>query len=421
MGRKLGCVLLVGWGALWAGVDFPPIENLIAVDYGEIPDTDETPVVYPEETEDEPVKADALPEGLFKHATDPYLEGYIQALVDMHYYEFQVLVSVKDHVVYLSNLPRNELIANSIISFVRDLPDVKGVEVKAELAPAEVEARKRYVEKPQVDGVWFPQSTVLFPPLLADPREPKYAAAVRWGDHVVGTTAVAVALGDDFPIFRWRDVFRWHGALQIGIGAGVWAVFNFHDVHGTKHNGNMCELVNTDYMLAIPLTYAFDKWAFRLRLYHISGHLGDEFICNHPEYVQKRRNPSFEAIDFYTSYQFSSNLRFFVGPGVVFHSDKSFKLKPLYVGWGGELRLFGRKLYYHKLYGTPFLALFMENWQQHHWDIDTTVMIGYEVSKLQGVGRKMRVYADWHQGFSYEGQFFNERTHYGEIGLSWGF
>lgn len=89
--------------------------------------------------------------------------------------------------------------------------------------------------------------------------------------------------------------------------------------------------------------------------------------------------------------------------------------------WGAEVRIFGQKLYYHRLYGTPFFAAHMENWQQHGWDIDMNFKLGYELSKLQGVGRKIRFYIAYHEGFSYEGQFFNKRVQYGEIGFSWGF
>ncbi|MGE5195752.1 MAG: DUF1207 domain-containing protein [Anaerolineae bacterium] len=367
-------------------------------------------------------RSDNLPAENFEHANDTYLEGYIQALVDANYYEYQVLVSVKDHHVFLANLPKNQLLANSIISFVKDLPGVASVQVKRELSQTELAERAQYVEQPRVNGVWFPQSTVLFPPLVADPREPTYSVAPRFGDKRMGNKAIAVSLGDDFPIFRWRDIFRWHGDLQIGISAGVWAIFNFSHVPRRQGDG-YCELVNTDYFVGVPLTYAFDRWAFRLRGYHISGHLGDEFIVNRPRYVKhhRRKNPSFEAIDFFTSYQFSSNLRVYFGPGAVCHSDKTFLLKPLYVQYGVEVRLFGHKHHYHRLYGTPFFAIHLENWQEHRWDLDSFFKLGYELSKLQGVGRKMRLYVDYHTGFSYEGQFFKKRTQYGEVGFSWGF
>lgn len=363
-------------------------------------------------------RADSLPVDSMEEVSDAYLEGYIQSLVDSHYYEHRVVVIVKDHNVTLYNLPHNDLLSNSIILFVTGVPGVKSVEVKKEIAPEDA-ARAKRMEPPRIEGVWFPQSTVLFQPLIADPREPMYYVAYRGGDHVVGKTAIAVAMGDEFPIFRWRDIWTWQGDLQIGISAGIWAVFNFTDVP-RKKNHEVSELVNTDYLVGIPLTYAVDRWSFRLRGYHISSHLGDEFIVNHPIYLCKRKNPSFEAIDFFTAYQFNRTVRGYFGPGVIVHSDSSFPMKTLYVEYGFEARMFGHKLNYHRLYGTPFFALHVENWQVRNWGFDFTAKLGYELSKMQGIGRKMRFYIDYHNGYSYEGQFFKKKTQYGEAGFSWG-
>ena len=386
----------------------------LVADEGELRESEEVAYIEPTIL----TRADNLPVENFEASTDPYLEGYIQALVDMHFYEYRVIVTVKDHNVYLSNLPPNELTASSIILFVRDLPGVKSVEVK-ELSPEEVSSRAKYVEQPRVNGIWFPQTTVLFLPLVADPREPYNYAAYRYGDKVVGKQAAAVALGDEFPMFRWRDVFPCHGDMQIGIQGGIWAVFNYKGI--PHRNDESCELVNTDYFFGIPLTYAFDKWSFRSKLYHISSHLGDELIVNDPSYVYNRANPSFEALEIMTSYQLSLHLRTYFGPGFILHSDQSFPMDTFYVKYGTELRLLGQKLYYHQLYGTPFLAIHLENWQVRDWNLDLFLETGYELSKLQGVGRKMRLFIQYHHGYSYEGQFFLEKTQYGEVGFSWGF
>lgn len=364
-------------------------------------------------------RAESIPDKAMEDNSDHYLEGYIQAVVDMHFYENQVVVIVEDQIVYLYNLPHNALLSNSIISFVEDMPCVKEVKVKCELTPEQCERRKSYVMQPCISGIWFPQATVLFQPLVANPRQVMYSVAYRAGDKVVGKKAICVSLGDNFPIYRWNNVWRWCGDLQIGIEAGVWCPFNFDDV--PHKDGTYCELVNTDYLLGIPLCYAVDRWSFRLRLYHISSHLGDEFMCNRPEFLDKRVNPSFEAIDFFTSYQFSRNLRGYFGPGVILHSDKSFPMKYLYVDYGLEFRAFACRFDYHRLYGTPFIAIDVENWQVRNWDFDFTIKAGYEISKLAGIGRKMRFFASYHNGFSYEGQFFLERTQYGEFGFSWGF
>ena len=107
--------------------------------------------------------------------------------------------------------------------------------------------------------------------------------------------------------------------------------------------------------------------------------------------AEEEKEPSFEALDWIWSYQMSSGLRLYGGPGWVFASDPTFKLKPFYVKWGTEVRLFGKKLNYHRLYGTPFFAAHMENWEQQHWELNQFYKLGYEISKMQGLGRKMRV------------------------------
>ncbi len=357
--------------------------------------------------------------GIKEHVTsedDAYLEGYIQALVNSNYYEFDVLVYVENGDVYLYNLPKNALIKDSIISFVSDVPGVISV-TPVEKFPEEKLAKLEEREtSPQIQGVWFPQQTVLYPPMIANPMATIYSAAYRIGDNVVGTKSIAVSYGDEFPIFRWRDVFRWNGALQIGIQAGVWSVFKM----GVHHdNGEISELFNTDYLVGFPLSYAANKWAFRLRVYHISSHLGDEFIVHHQEV--KRVNPSMEALDFFVSCQVNKALRVYVGPGWVWHSDSTYPIKPpLYIEWGGEVRLLGQKFFYHRLYGTAFLAVYLRNWQVNDWNLDGTYMGGYEVSKLEGVGRKIRLFINYHRGYSV-GQFFKDRTSFTGFGFSWGF
>lgn len=362
---------------------------------------------------------EALPDGQMEDNSDHYLEGYIQALVDMHYYEHRVVVLVDEGVVYLYNLPNNAMLKNSIIAFVEDMPCVCEVKEKCELTEAECERRAGYVRQPCINGVWFPQLTVLYPPMIADPRQVMYSVAYRAGDRVVGKKAICIALGDNFPIYRWSNVFPWCGDLQIGIEAGIWAPFNFHDV--PHHDGTCCELFNTDYLLGFPLDYAVDRWAFRLRLYHISSHLGDEFICNRPWICDERANPSFEALEFLTSCQVTRYLRLYGGPGFILHSDKSFRMDRFYVEYGAEARFLPSRFCFHQLYGTFFLAFDVQNWQVRDWDFDWTIKGGYEISKLAGIGRKMRLFASYHDGFSYEGQFFLKRTSYGEFGFSWGF
>lgn len=363
-------------------------------------------------TRSDSIPGDSIPE----ECMDPYFEGYLQALIDMHYYEYSVIVLVKERKVWLANLPKNQLTANSIVSFVKDVPGVKEVVVLSELPVENEEMREKYVRRPQLAGIWFPQMTVLFQPPIADPRQVTYTLGYRAGDHVIGVKTIGVALGDDFPIYRWLDVWG-HGDLQVGIEAGIWSVFNL-DPHPNLAGGT--ELVNTDFFCGIPITYAINQWAFRFRLYHISSHLGDEYMVNHPNVV--RLNPSIEAIDLWASYQATSGIRVYGGPGVILHSDKSFPEKPpLYIQYGTEVRFLGTKFLRQKLFGTCFYAMHFSNYQWQSWVFDGAYRLGYEFSKLAGVGRKLRFYVGFYQGFSKEGQFQRERTHYFEFNFNYGF
>lgn len=359
-------------------------------------------------------RTDSVPDDV-KSASDPYFEGYVQALVDMHYSEHNVIVIVKQRKVWLSNLPKNSMTAKSIIQFVKDVPGVQEVYVLEGVPPKEAELRETYVRRPQTTGIWFPQMTELFQPCVADPRNVTYILGYRAGDRVIGKKAVNMALGDDFAIYRWIDVM-YGGDLQLSIEAGIWSVFNM-DPHPNIGGGT--ELVNTDFYVGIPLTYARDKWSFRFRIYHISSHLGDEYMVNHPHV--ERLNPSNEYIDLYTAYQVNQAFRVYVGPGVVVHSDPTYPWQPMYIDYGAEVRFLGYKFYYQKVHGSLFFAMHWRNVQQLNWNWDGTYRFGYEVSKLQGIGRKLRLWVGYHHGYSLEGQFQKDRTKYWEFDFNYGF
>ncbi len=375
--------------------------------FGNSPDNGEISAVL--------TRTDSIPEGV-SDETDPYFEGYIQALVDMHYYEFRVIVIVRHHEVWLANLPKNDLTKKSIIAFVRDVPGVKDVHVLNGVPPKDEAVRKKYVDRPITKGIWFPQNTELWLPMVADPRQVTYSIGYRQDDRVIGKSVIPVSLGDDFPIYRWLDVWG-HGDVQISIESGIWSVFDIDPPPPRIQSGT--ELKNTDFYVGIPLTYAINAWSMRFRIYHISSHLGDEFLVNNPGFI--RVNPSMEAVDFFASYQAIRALRLYAGVGAIFHSDHSFPMKPLYFEYGGEFRFCGSKFIQQRLYGTFFIAAHFRSDAYIHYDFDGTFVGGYEWSKLQGIGRKFRVFIEYHKGFSLEGQFMKDRTSYISYRLSYGF
>jgi hypothetical protein len=367
------------------------------------------------------MRQDSVPDYLKQDET--YLEGYLQALLDMHYYEFKVAVKLNGKQAVLHHLPDNNLIADSIIQFVVDFPEVDSVQVAAEKSSEERNEKKEKVQ-PLLQGVWMPQSTILFPPLTADPKTMKYGVGLRFHDNIISKRAASVTFGDELPFFRWHHIGDLNGDAQFSIAAGVRALFDAAPDEGFyQKKGDWAELVNSEFLLSFPFTYAIRNWAFRMRVYHISSHLGDEYyeakIRQTPSFT--RKNPSSETVDFFTSYQLSNAIRVYGGAGYTFHKDNSFAYGHGGIEYGCEVRLAGRRDYYNQLYHQPFMAMHFHHQQDQNWKLNATYQLGFEWSKLQGIGRKIRAYVEYHNGRSLEGEFSLNKTNYLGLNLSYGF
>jgi len=234
-----------------------------------------------------------------------------------------------------------------------------------------------------------------------------FSVGGRFNDDVGGNFASNVTFGDQFPVYRWANV--WGGDLQLEVEGGVFAVFDLSD--------KLFPLINADYYGGIPLTFAKGPWSHRLRLYHVSSHLGDEYMQANKKV--RRKNKSFEALDISTDYQISRNFRIYGVLGSILASDSEMKMKPLYLEYGFEAR--GFRTNFKQLFGQAFFAFHARNYQDVGYALDTTYALGYEWGKVHGIGKKIRLFAEYHHGFSPEGQFSRERANYFGLRVAYGF
>ena len=345
--------------------------------------------------------ATADPELSQKSSSDSYLGAYIQGVLDTKYPDSEVTVSVRNGDVLLFHLPNDPQKANEIVAFVRDL-------TKRSVYNPYPSRDEKYSSMPnQWQGIWLPQSTVLFPTEIANPRQPCFSCGLRFHDKVGGSIACPIIVGAQFPMYRWSSTRE--GDVQLELEGAAFAVFNLRK--------KTFPMINADYYAGIPLSYAKGSWAYRLRLYHISSHVGDEYLCEHRHF--HRKNKSFEAIDLSTAYQFDPYLKLYGTLGSIVLSDHEMNIKPLYVEYGFEARSPRRD--FNQLYGQWFLAIHMQNWQDVHFALDTNYALGYEWGKIHGIGRKVRAFLEYHQGFSAEGQFSRRRTKYIGLRATYGF
>lgn len=269
-----------------------------------------------------------------------------------------------------------------------------------------------YVRSHNLWGIWLPEGPPLFRPLIADPRQLTYSVGWRFNDSVTVQNVIDVSFADRLPIFRWSDLWYYRGDLQIEIEGGVWAIFD--PLHYSS------PLIDADYYVGVPVTYAFGNWAIRLRGYHISTHIGDEFLLNHPHF--HRRNPSIEALDLFVSWQ-NQQVRLYGGLGDFCCQDDSFRCGEFYAVAGLELRLhqLGYKDYCNRLYGLPFFGMhfcYQSHFKNH---INNTYVLGWEWGKVSGTRHKLRLFMEYHDGYSVDGQFSKFATHYFSIRGTYGY
>ncbi|MCE9535165.1 MAG: DUF1207 domain-containing protein, partial [Nitrospirae bacterium] len=110
----------------------------------------------------------------------------------------------------------------------------------------------------------FPDGDV-FRPLFADPKQPQTFAtlqAVKIRDSKTSATVGSVGFGENFGFYSRRDGCN---GWQVGLLAGVFSQFDM--------NAPSSDLINTDYVVGIPLSWRSGLFSTRVRLYHQSTHL----------------------------------------------------------------------------------------------------------------------------------------------------
>lgn len=123
-------------------------------------------------------------------------------------------------------------------------------------------------------ATWFPKGN-LYPTILLDYKESQisgsfdaFYASGQWQNRFFGNFSAGLR----------SNVIRWQHAPQrdseLGFELCVFPQFIFEDPFG-KYQTN---LFNIDFKIGIHYQYRLDRWRFRGRLFHISAHLGDDYL-----------------------------------------------------------------------------------------------------------------------------------------------
>jgi hypothetical protein len=231
-------------------------------------------------------------------------------------------------------------------------------------------------ESEAVGAIAFPQDQI-FCPVLADPKEARSFLSLLAGTFRSlddpsreRTTIASAGLGDSFGLVRWG-------------GPGV------------------------------PLTFRRRGFSTRLRVYHQSSHLGDEYLLRGDEVDPE--NLSFEAVEILGSLEMGP-LRLYAGGERIFRREP--ETLPLTVYHGGvELRS-GRAGAVQMVSGVD-----LKTTDLYDWSPAVSGRLGLEVARRGATDHPTRLVMlllEIYQGPSPYGQFFQDDISYIGVGVHFG-
>jgi hypothetical protein len=261
-------------------------------------------------------------------------------------------------------------------------------------------------------GGWVPLPRGdVFCQLIADPKGMHSSVSYQRGrEEDLANDIAAVGIADQFGFFRSGSRSA-DNAVQLGVAGAVFAQFDI----GTSSY----DLLNADYLIALPLTFRAGWLSGRFRVYHQSSHLGDELLLrpNPP----KRENLSFESLDGLLSAD-AGPLRLYGGGERFFGRDSS-DLPGFLIHSGAELRPRAAVRFGTLGLARIVAAVDVKNVNDTTvWRTGVSARAGFEISRPREgavTGRRWALYAQYYTGPSPYGQFL--RSDVRLVGLGFDF
>ena len=338
---------------------------------------------------------------------DDFIRGYIASVLEqgLGWNRSDYRIEVADGHAAITMLENDPASRDAALEKLRSIEELKEVAITVTLPERQETGKLREIAEKIAAGEKLPAGDV-FRPLVADPKLPQFFVSL---DHIKtpreSYTMGEAGFGETFGLYKFRSG-RKGESLQLSVGASLIARFNMET--------DSYNLLNADYTVGLPLTYRRGDNSFRLRLYHQSSHLGDEFLLLNPDHPE-RINLSFEALEFIYSREWEG-FRAYVGGEYMIRRDPS-DLERTSAHFGFDY--IGSKKFFHR--GRFIGGVDVKSYDELAWNLDTSVKFGILFGSPDSGHRRLRLLAEWYRGHDPRGQCFVNRVTYYGLNLSLGF
>ena len=243
-----------------------------------------------------------------------------------------------------------------------------------------------------------------FPRPIADQRWPVFSGGYRWQDNGRFLDAYEyISAGDTIALARGPVALgeREH-ELELAVQGGIFSIFD----PAIEHN-----LIVIDYVAGAHAALRRGPGVGMLRFWHISGHIGDEFL-QEPSYGVDERTPyKFEAIQFLGSYDVPGGFRAYAGPSFLFGvNPEEFGDLILHLGleWRGDMKLFD--------VARPIAGLDVQMVDGLDYQPDISLRAGFSLDR--GLpGPAVQLMGELYHGRDPNGELFSDRVSFAGVGI----
>ncbi len=238
----------------------------------------------------------------------------------------------------------------------------------------------------------FPPGPLLYDPYLAAQRQSRTAVKVirpfGGGDH----ERIEATIGVDRSLVRWKADEDSTAASEVEFEA---AVFTRFDVH-TQY-----EMEASDWRFGLPFVHRDGNLAWKIHLYHLSSHLGDDYIKRTGRTGSQYH---LEEVAGGLSWDATADSRIYGEAGAAVYNGPATYSGRVQAGYEWVGRKWGSGL-------APYFAVDLQARKEQDWTPDATVAVGI------AFGRNFRLGLEYYHGRDTQTQFLARRTHWVSVGL----
>jgi hypothetical protein len=244
----------------------------------------------------------------------------------------------------------------------------------------------------------------LFSEITYDPTESQaYGSIVAFWENDEFSKNIYLPFGMGF----YKGFLRWNREKPFEIGFD----FSAHTQFEWTFNNGRSErnILNSDFKVSIMLNRQLnDRHSYRLRFYHVSSHLGDDYIIRN-QVTSYFPNPNnYEQLDFIWSTQFK-DVRYYGGIGLVVRPETIRKRLSLQIGTQYDHSFSSNQLF--GLTGGMDLKLL----EEHDFHPGVKAAFGFRIGRAEN--HPLRIVGEFYRGHLPYSAFESKRVQWLGAGL----